>query len=105
MNFLHSRVVVAKPRWLSQTLWRTLGVFLVVLLSSPSFGCPNCKDALAENSGSGNIAYGFGWSIIFMLSMPYTILGAIGTYFYLLVRRARRANPVAIPSAEPSAMD
>lgn len=77
-------------------------VFLLLLvgglthgIAGSAWGCPSCKDALADNSSQGNIAYGFGWSIIFMLSMPYAILSAIGAYFYFLIRRARRLSPEA----------
>ena len=50
--------------------------------------CPTCKDGISENSL--NLVRGFGWSIIFMMSMPFLILGGLGSYFYLEVRRARR---------------
>lgn len=50
--------------------------------------CPTCKEGISENGA--NLVRGFGWSIIFMMSMPFLILGGISSYFYLEVRRAQR---------------
>ncbi len=44
------------------------------------------------------------YSIIFMLSMPFAIFGSLSGYFYLLVRRARRQQPVN-PAAAPGAVE
>jgi len=69
-------------------------VVATVLLSLPGVAeaCPNCKDSLAESDpASLGIVQGFFWSIMLMLSMPALILGGLCTYFYVLVRHARRA--------------
>jgi hypothetical protein len=57
--------------------------------------CPSCKAALAADSGRGDLVSGFFWSILFMLSMPFMVLGGMSGYFYYLVRRARPANEPA----------
>ncbi|MEQ8790400.1 MAG: hypothetical protein RIC55_29160 [Pirellulaceae bacterium] len=64
-------------------------VALVVLFCAvePAVACPTCKDSV-EGAGS-NMAQGYFWSILFMLSMPFLIFGSLCTYFYLLVRAAR----------------
>ena len=54
--------------------------------------CPSCKEALAASSGGGDLVSGFFWSILFMLSMPFLLLGSLGLYFYFLVRKARLAQ-------------
>ena len=54
--------------------------------------CPSCKEALASSSGRGDLVSGFFWSILFMLSMPFVLLGSLGFYFYCLVRKARLAR-------------
>jgi uncharacterized membrane protein len=55
------------------------------------WACPMCKAALASSDrGHGDWVGGFFWSILFMLSMPFVLLGSFSTYMYLLVRRARR---------------
>ena len=65
----------------------------LVLLPCVAEACPNCKDSLAESDpASLGIVQGFFWSIMLMLSMPALILGGLCTYFYLLVRHARRGG-------------
>ena len=66
--------------------------FLVVSLAE---ACPGCKDAVAESDPDQvRMARGYFWSILFMLSMPFAILGTFGTYVYLEVRRARADRDV-----------
>jgi len=74
-----------------QSLWLTaLLVVLVLVFQSVATACPTCKEGLvAGDHDSANLVRGYFWSIIFMMSMPFLILGGLSTYFYLLVRRAR----------------
>lgn len=65
-----------------------LAVASVFWIQDVASACPNCKDAFAENGGGGDLVRGYGWSIIFMLSMPFLILAGLGTYFWILVRSA-----------------
>ncbi|MCA9184766.1 MAG: hypothetical protein R3E01_24400 [Pirellulaceae bacterium] len=51
--------------------------------------CPTCKNGLADSGNGGDLVSGYFWSIVFMMSMPFLILGGLGTYLYLEVRRAR----------------
>ena len=70
-------------------------VFLAVavLFSSVALACPNCKNTLAQNdSQQRNLAAGYYYSILFMLSMPFLIAGTFGGCMYLAVRRARKAE-------------
>ena len=84
---------------MSQATKRWLLVCLVVLLTPwVAEACPTCKDGLAENSM--HLVRGYGWSIMFMMSMPFLILGGIATYFYLLVRKANR-TPSEPPTTTP----
>ncbi len=64
--------------------------------------CPNCKDQLASDPAAMGIVRGYFWSILLMLSMPFTVLAALSLYFYVLVRRARRQT-VTTPPADPLA--
>lgn len=60
-----------------------------------------CKAALeSSDRGQGDYVRGFFYSILFMLSMPFAILGCFSTYMYTLVRRARAAQAAA--AATPS---
>ena len=74
---------------------RSVMALLVVVLSTATVAqaCPACKQALAstENVAAGNPIQGFMWSILFMMSMPFLLLGGFGTYLWYIVRRARLA--------------
>ncbi len=73
--------------WLSCA---TLALTLLLVLAATADACPMCKVALAGDDGAhGDVIGGFFWSILFMLSMPFAILGSFSGYMYLLVRRAR----------------
>lgn len=50
--------------------------------SSVVMACPTCKDGLGEN-----FVQAYGFSIIFMMSMPFTILAAFVFYFLTVGRR------------------
>ena len=71
---------------------RLLLIAAITLLagSTTAWGCPFCKEALG--SSGGDLVSGFFYSILFMLSMPVLIFTGMGTYFYILVRRARAAQ-------------
>ena len=58
------------------------------ICSSAALACPGCKEALASE-GQGNIVQGYFWSILFMMAMPFALVGAFSGYMYLEVRRAR----------------
>lgn len=63
---------------------------LVLLVASDAFACPTCKDGLAENDpASAAQAKGYFYSILFMMAMPFLILGTFGSAAYLSIRRAR----------------
>ena len=67
-----------------------LAIALVLLIVSVAAACPNCKEGLAQNDPHGqSIAAGYYYSILFMMSMPFAILGTFGSLAYLSIRRAR----------------
>jgi hypothetical protein len=75
---------------------RTLsaGVALATLaFGQVAFACPTCGNSI-EHSG-GNLAEGFYWSILFMMSMPFVILGGLTLLCWLEIRKARRAAAAA----------
>ena len=74
-----------------------LAAAIVLLPAAGAWACPGCKDALAANDGDGgNLVAGYFWSILFMMSMPFTILGTFSGSMYLAVRRARAQQPAAL---------
>ena len=80
-------------------------VALVFSLLTPSaaIACPTCKDGLANGSSHSNMVLGYQASIIFMMLMPFLILGGLGTYFYLEVRKARALQAQKAAAASPTA--
>src|SRR5690606_909200 len=80
----------ARPSKVVVALLPLAVVALLLLCADVAFGCPTCKDQLANDPAAQSIARGYFYSILFMLSMPALILLGLSTYFYLLVRQARR---------------
>ncbi|MFV2069319.1 MAG: hypothetical protein ACC645_20335, partial [Pirellulales bacterium] len=61
-----------------------------------------CKNALVENDPAHqSMVAGYFYSILFMMSMPFLLLGSFGSYAYLLVRRSRRDPSDAGEQVEP----
>jgi hypothetical protein len=91
----HSRLLV----WLAAT--GAVAVSLAV--ASVAQACPSCKYALANHDpAQGDVVRGFFWSILFMLSMPFAIVGGLGSYAWFLVRRAKRAQGLGLDAASPA---
>ncbi len=66
---------------------------LVLLIASVAAACPNCKEGLAQNDPHGqSLAAGYYYSILFMMAMPFAILGTFGSLAYLSIRRARQQD-------------
>ena len=61
-------------------------VFVVAFLAAMIFGssahaCPSCKEAVESQTGDGaRLKDGFYYSILFMVAMPFTLLGT-GAFF------------------------
>ncbi|MFM2097146.1 MAG: hypothetical protein RIS70_4270 [Planctomycetota bacterium] len=76
-----------------------LAFALVGVLSEYVVACPNCKDALSQNDPArSGLARGFFWSIMLMLATPLLITVGLGSYFYLLVRKAKLSGQAYVPS-------
>jgi heme/copper-type cytochrome/quinol oxidase subunit 2 len=82
-----------RARILKPLLTCCLALALTLVLAVVAAACPTCKDNLAHNGQ--NLARGFYYSILFMLSMPFLIFGGLCSYFYWEVRRARRHQRIA----------
>jgi hypothetical protein len=67
----------------------------IVLASTIGLGgvahaCPNCKEALASQTGEGaKLKDGYYYSILLMMAMPFTLLG---TGAFLVVRAVRNGS-------------
>ena len=87
-----------------QALLAVAVALAVVAWSGTCVACPNCKDSLSQNDPTAmGIVQGYFWSIILMLSLPFIVLTSLSTYFYLLVRRARRAAEESVSAVRSGA--
>jgi hypothetical protein len=87
---------VANPssRFLDMKRWaRTISVGLVLAFvvfdraAIDLSACPNCKEAVSLDAGeTTNLSNGFNWSVVLMLTVPFSMLGT-GAF---MVRRAVR---------------
>ena len=64
----------------------------VVFLASSGVAsaCPSCQAALAGDAEHGDLARGIYYSILFMMSMPFAIVGSFGFLAYRAVKREQR---------------
>lgn len=58
----------------------------IAVLPSVAHACPGCWSATEGNTLGG----GWLWSFLVLLSLPVTLVGSIGSWIYLQVRRANR---------------
>jgi hypothetical protein len=59
---------------------------LVLGVASVASACPSCRQALSDGS-QGDLARGIYYSILFMMSMPFAIVGTFGFMAYRAVKR------------------
>ena len=87
MKTIYHQFEPALMRWIVAAIVLSL----VLLIASVAAACPTCKDGLAQNDPHGqSIAAGYYYSILFMMSMPYIVLGTLGSVAYYSIRRSRR---------------
>ena len=61
-----------------------------VFITSDVLACPTCKDGIAESDPTSQAqAAGYFYSILFMMAMPFVLIGTFGGAAYLSIRRAR----------------
>jgi hypothetical protein len=63
-------------------------VTVIVAAARDASACPSCQAALAE--GQGDLARGIYYSILFMMSMPFAIIGSFAALMYRAVKREQR---------------
>ena len=78
--------------------WSVLALSVIGLLLVADFAdaCPTCKDGISENSTEqSQIVQGYFWSILFMMGMPFVILGTLSSCLYVTVLRERKRQAIA----------
>jgi hypothetical protein len=67
-----------------------VAIITTVALASDLMACPTCKEGI---SGADPVsvarATGYFYSILFMMSMPFVIVGTFGGLAYFSIRKAR----------------
>jgi hypothetical protein len=58
--------------------------------ASVASACPSCQQALSSDTSQGDLARGIYYSILFMMSMPFAIVGAFASLAYRAVKREQR---------------
>jgi hypothetical protein len=76
-------------RFLSRALVPVFCLTSLVVFGQVAEACPSCQRALADGS-QGNLAAGIYYSILFMMSMPFAIVGTFGCFAYRAVKREQR---------------
>ena len=89
----------------AKTYPRVTSILLVLLatfgLAAVASACPNCKNALADSDPAhqGMVA-GYFYSILFMMSVPFVLVGTFGSYAYFIVRRARSVQEEGVQPSD-----
>jgi heme/copper-type cytochrome/quinol oxidase subunit 2 len=76
-----------------------VALLVAVLLPALAAACPLCKEASSNTDapGQNNMWRGMYWSILLMVAMPFTMVGAM----IVAVKRARRRQQAAQPPPRP----
>jgi uncharacterized membrane protein len=70
-----------------------LAIGALVILANVASACPTCKAGLEHGDlAQQNYAAGFYYSILFMMSMPFMILGTFGSFAYYSLRKAQASD-------------
>jgi hypothetical protein len=79
---------------------------IVLSLGDVALACPTCKEGLAQADPEyAAVVRGYFFSILFMMSMPFLILGGMGTFFYLQFQSARRDAPDLVAQLEQAGVN
>ncbi|TWT39700.1 hypothetical protein [Blastopirellula retiformator] len=80
-----------KPRQLAARFALfSLAVLFCAAAASIAEACPTCKTGFGERYASA-----YGWSIIFMMAMPFTLIGAFAAYVFWSIRSKAAAASAA----------
>jgi hypothetical protein len=74
---------------LSRSLVVTI-CLVAICSASVASACPSCQAALASDGSQGDLARGIYYSILFMMSMPFAIVGTFAGFAYRAVKREQR---------------
>lgn len=67
-------------------------VLLFVALPEITGACPNCKESYMEGDGQSPVSSGFNTSIVFMMMMPFLVIGGFILRLWFARRRGISAD-------------
>ncbi len=62
--------------------------------------CPSCQEALSGDGSHGDLVSGLYYSILFMMSMPFAIVGTFAGLAYRAVKREQRRREAEESAAQ-----
>lgn len=68
----------------------TIALALPMMLpfSRVAHACPNCKEAVSIGAGEAtNLANGYNWSVLFMIAVPFSMMGTGALAIHRAVKR------------------
>jgi hypothetical protein len=74
---------------MNKILIPAIAALVVLGAASVASACPSCQQALYHDS-QGDLARGIYYSILFMMSMPFAIVGTFAGLAYRAVQREKR---------------
>jgi uncharacterized paraquat-inducible protein A len=78
------------PRKNQLLMMFAIALLVAVTLTGEGWACPTCKSAISgDDPVSVARATGYFYSILFMMSMPFVIIGTFGGLAYFTIRKAR----------------
>lgn len=80
---------------LSRVLVVAVCLTVVLGASSIATACPSCRNALDGDESQGDLARGIYYSILFMMSMPFAIVGTFAALAYRAVKTEQRRKDAA----------
>jgi len=81
---------------IAATLRMLMLLTLMVLAASAAQACPSCKEALgSSDAAQGDVVGAYFWSILFMLTMPFTLISCFSFTMWRAVKRANAEKAAA----------
>jgi ABC-type phosphate transport system permease subunit len=83
-------------------------VLAAALLPAVAAACPDCKDAVSDQTpgGSADLGRGFYWSILLMIGVPFAAVATVaGLILRSQLRRRREGRESTVPRLLPSSRE
>ncbi len=84
-----------RRRKVSRTIVTVVCLIVVLGSAAVASACPSCKAALNGDGSQADLARGIYYSVLFMMAMPFAIVGTFGGLAYRAVKREQRRRAEA----------